>query len=126
MFGLDYSTLALLAVGGYFVGQWLFKKDTQVEDRRRAAIEVAGILQANGLNIAAEALREYAIGDYSGVAASLKQAATILTNPAAAAAEFDGVFDKMLQAKLADPEQRAKLQGKIADVTKTVKPAPAA
>lgn len=122
MFGLDYSTLALLGVVGYFAGQYLFKKDTQVEERRRNAIQVAGILKANGLNIAADALVGYAVGDYSGVAASLKDAATILTNPAAAAAEFDGVFEKMLNAKLVNPEARAKLQATIADATKTVKP----
>lgn len=123
MFGLDYSTLALLAVGGYFVGQFLFKKDTKIEERRRAALDVVGVLQANGLNVAAEALKDYVVGDYSGALGSLKKAAVVLTNPAAATAEFDGVFEKMLTSKLADPEARSKLVARINDANKTVKPA---
>lgn len=121
MFGFDVATLVALSLGGYIVGTWLYKKDEQIEDRREAAQKVAGVLRSKGLTITPQVLEAYSRGDYSAVAKAVKEAATVLLNPAAADAEFEGIFEKMLASKLIDPEQRAKLQSRIVDTTKVVK-----
>lgn len=126
MFGFDVATLVALGLGGYIVGTWLYKKDEQIEDRRGDALKVAAVLREQGLTVAPIALEKYAVGDYSGLAKHLRDAAVVLTNPAAARAETDAIFNKMLGSRLANPAERAKLAAAIADATKAVKPAPAA
>jgi hypothetical protein len=108
----------LIAVGvvalGYVGGRWLYQKDTEKEERRRAAFKAAAGLQNQGLNVAADFLVDYAVGDYSGMAKKLKDVAVVLSNPAAAQAEFANVFSKILQAKLNDPVELAKIAEAVA------------
>lgn len=118
----------LVAVGavtiGFVVSKFLYKKDTEVEDRRRAAFKVAASLQQKGLTVLPAFLEDYAVGDYSGMAKKLKDAAVTMSNPAAVEAEFATVFNKLLQAKLNDPAELEKLAAAIA--AKTATPTPAA
>lgn len=103
----------LIAVGvtalGYVGGRWLYQKDSEREERRRAAFLTAASMREKGLNIMADFLMDYAVGDYGGMAKKLKDAAVTLSNPAAAEAQFAVVFQKMLQAKLGNPAELAKL-----------------
>lgn len=103
----------LIAVGvvalGYVAGRWLFQKDTEVEDRRRAAFRISGALREKGMTVLPGFLEDYAVGDYSGMAHKLKEASAILFNEAAVAQEFEKVFQKLLEVKLRDPDAKAKL-----------------
>lgn len=108
----------LIAVGvvalGYVGGRFLYKKDTEKEERRRAAFKAAAGLQAQGLTVLPAFLEDYAVGDYSGMAKKLRDAASVLSNPAASQAEFANVFNKLLQAKLNDPAELAKIAEAVA------------
>ncbi len=108
----------LVAVGavalGYVVSKFLYKKDTEVEDRRRAAIDMIPALQAKGMTVLPELFKDYAVGDYSGMANKMKKAAVVLSNPASLEAEFASVFAKLLDAKLNDPVELEKLAALVA------------
>ena len=128
MFGvtLQPTGVALIVaccVAGVALGILFFKKDTEIENRRRAANEVASILQEKGLRIIPSILSDYAVGDYSGMVAKFKNAAKLLLNPQMANAEFDGVFTRMLEEKLKDPEQRAALVEKVTKLSAAYKTA---
>jgi hypothetical protein len=101
----------LIAVGvvslGYVGGRFLYQKDTEREERRRAAFLTAASMREKGLNVMGDFLMDYAVGDYSGMAKKLKNAAVTLSNPAAAEAEFATIFEKMLKSKT--PAELAKL-----------------
>ena len=103
----------LIAVGvvalTYVGGKYAFGKDTEREDRRRAAFKVAASLQEKGMGVLPAFLEDYAVGDYSSMAKKLKDAAVTFSNPAAVEAEFASVFAKILQAKLNDPTELAKI-----------------
>ncbi len=103
---------------GRDVAKWLFKKDTLVENRRRAAIHLSATLQAYGLKRLPDMLSDYAVGDYSGFAEKLHDFAKLVMTPggeAAVVAEFDGVFANVLTKKLASEEGRALISAKLDD-----------
>ena len=114
------------------VGKWLFKKDTEVENRRRAAAQLAGVLRSLGLKKTPEFLEDYAVGDYSGMAEKIKELVKLFINGEdAVVAEFTQVFDSVLAAKLSTETGRAYIAAKLEDATKvtdvtTVKEAPKA
>lgn len=98
-----------LAVVGFYAGQFLFKQDTEVENRRRAAIKISSSMKEHGLEKVAAFLEDYSVGDYSGMVKKMKDLGAILADPAMADLEFDKVFTKLLDVKLNDPAKRAKL-----------------
>ena len=79
------------------------------------ALQVADVLKEKGLSTTPELLRAYATGNYSKIFKALKTAAVTLTNPAAASAEFDGIFEKMLTAKMAEPNAKAELTARLTE-----------
>lgn len=101
----------LIAVGvvalGFVVGRWLYQKDTEVEDRRRAALKISAALREKGLSRVGDFLEDYAVGDYSGMLKKLKDTAVVLSTDAGLQSEFAAVFDKLLAEKLADPAEAA-------------------
>jgi hypothetical protein len=103
----------------YWVGTFLFKKDTEKEDRRRAANQTAGVLRALGLKKTPEFLEDYGVGDYSGMANKIKELAKLfLTGQDALVAEFGQVFESVLDAKLKTETGRAYIAAKLEDATK--------
>lgn len=120
MFGIDLGWVIAAVLGGIAAGRWVKKTDDKIEERRDMALQVADVLKEKGLETAPTLLRKYATGNYSEIAKALKTAAVTLTNPAAAAAEFDGIFEKMLVAKLADPTAKAELASRLTEKAATV------
>lgn len=92
---------------GCLLAGWLYKKDTEVEDRRRSAIKLAAAMRNKGLTRVADFYENYAVGDYSGMLKGLKDAAVLLSHDASLQGEFAVVFDKLLAEKLADPAAAA-------------------
>lgn len=113
MYGIDLGWAIAAVLGGIVAGRWVKKTDDKVEERRDMALQVADVLKDKGLSTTPDLLRAYATGNYSKIFKALKTAAVTLTNPAAASAEFDGIFSKMLTAKLADPTAKAELAAKF-------------
>ncbi len=124
MFSLSSILITvLLAIVGFCAAKWLFKKDTECEDRRRAAGKMAAMLKAYGLVKIPDFLIDYSVGDYSGMAHSIKQLAELfLHGEAGVVAEFDGVFARVLEAKLKSEAGRTLLAAKLADAVKASDP----
>lgn len=124
MFVLTPATIALcvcVPLLGYFIGKWLFTKDTEIENRRRAAAKLAAKLQAVGLRKTPEFLIDYSVGDYSGMARKIQTLAELfLGGEEPVLAEVETVFRNVLEAKLKSEEGRAYIAAKLAEVTKAV------
>ena len=109
----------LVLVLSYAVVRWLFKKDTEVEDRRRGAAKLAGVLSNLGLKKTPEFLIDYSVGDYSGMAEKIKELAKMfLDGEEAVVKEFDQVFEGVLKAKLSTETGRAYIAAKLTDAAK--------
>lgn len=120
LFGLTLSTnsvVLVVAVGvaALCLGVALFRKDTEIENRRRSAIEAANVLRGHGLKEIPTLLTDYAVGDYSGLVTRAKDLSRRLADPVLAEAEFNTVFERLLDAKLKDPQRSTAF---LADVTK--------
>jgi len=115
MFGIDLGWAIAAVLGGIAAGRWIKKTDDKVEERRDMALQVADVLKEKGLSTTPDLLRSYATGNYSKIFKALKTAAVTLTNPAAASAEFEGIFEKMLVAKLADPTAKQELTARLTE-----------
>jgi hypothetical protein len=109
---------ALAAVLAYGAGNWLFKKDTEVENQRRAANKLAGVLRSQGLEKVPAFLEDYGVGDYSGMATRIKNLVELFGDPDSVIKEFSKVFENVLKAKLADPAGRALIQAQLAATEK--------
>lgn len=129
MFVLTPATIALcvcVPLLAYFIGKWLFTKDTEIENRRRAAAKLAAKLQAVGLRKTPEFLIDYSVGDYSGMARKIQTLAEMfLDSEEPVLAEVETVFRNVLDAKLKSEEGRAYIAAKLAEVTKAIEAAKA-
>ena len=67
--------IALCGVVAWLAAKWLFKKDTEIENRRRAAGQLAAKLREMGFTELPEFFIDYSVGDYSGMAYKLKAVA---------------------------------------------------
>jgi hypothetical protein len=106
--------VAAIAAVAYFGGKFLFKKDTKIEDRRRAAAQLAGTLKNLGLKKIPDLLIDYSVGDYSGIADHVVETARVfLDGEEAVVKEFSEIFDRVLSAKLKTEEGRAVIAAKL-------------
>jgi hypothetical protein len=92
-----------------FAAYFFYRKDSEIETRRKHAIKCSQILSSMGFVKLPALLTDYAVGDYIRVAHDLELLASELLNPKSLAAEVEQVFLNVLQAKLADPQQRKQL-----------------
>jgi hypothetical protein len=112
--------LLLIVVGlaGYFFVRFLYRKDTEIENRRRGAARLAGTLRSIGLKKTPEFLEDYSVGDYSGMGRKVKQLGELfLAGEAAVLEEFEQVFEGLLNARLKTEVGRTYIAAKLADVT---------
>jgi len=116
----------VLGAACYYVVRWMFRKDTEIEDRRRAAAELAGVLSGLGLRKIPDFLIDYSVGDYSGMGKKIADLARLfLSGEAAVLEEFKEAFGRVLDAKLKTPEGRAYIRVKLED-SDTADPSPVA
>lgn len=100
----------------YLLTKFLFKKDTEIENRRRAAAKLASTLKEQGLRRVPDFLIDYSVGDYSGMFHHMQTLAELfMSGEAAVVEEFQGVFARVLETKLRNPESRAYLAARLAE-----------
>jgi hypothetical protein len=115
--------VALIGVCAWLAGKWLFKKDTEIEHRRRAAGRLAATLREMGFKELPEFFIDYSVGDYSGMAYKLSAIATkMMSGEKAILTELDDVFVKLLSIKLDSEEGRHLVKTKLAEVEKLLAP----
>ncbi len=108
--------LGLIGIVGFLGAKWLFKKDTEIEDRRRGAAKLAASLTAYGLEKIPNFLIDYSVGDYSGMAMKMKQLAEMfVAGESVVFAEFDAVYERVLTEKLRTEAGRALVASKLVD-----------
>ena len=114
--GLIVAVCALVAV-------WLFRKDTEVENRRRAAAKLAAALTSYGMVKIPAFLIDYSVGDYSGMAEKVKNLAEMAASGEdVVIKELDQVFERVLVQKLKTEAGRAWIAAKLADAVQPTDP----
>lgn len=121
---LSHIIIVVLAgIAAWFASKWLFKKDTEVENRRRAAGLLAAKLTEMGFKELPLFFIAYSIGDYSGMAHMLGTIAQkMMSGEKAVLAELEDVFGKLLTIKLNSTEGRHLVKTKLAEVEKLLAP----
>lgn len=108
--------VALCALCAFLAAKWLFRKDTEIENRRRAAAQMAATLRGLGLKQIPTFLVDYSVGDYSGMAHSIGETARLfMSGEDAVLREFSEVFANLLEAKLKTEEGRLVIAAKLAE-----------
>jgi len=112
---LEVILLCIVGAGAGKVGiSWLLKKDTAREERRRGAAQMALKLSEYGLTKTSEFLVDYSVGDYSAMAAKLKDVGkTFLAGETAVLEEFGQIFERVLKAKLDTEDGRSIIESKL-------------
>jgi hypothetical protein len=124
---MEPITIVLLcvvcALVGYEFVKFAFKKDTEAENRRRAASKLAGILRSYGLTKVPDFLEDYAVEDLSGMAKKIIELVKLfLSGEDAVTKEFEQVFEKCLAVKLTTESGRAYIAAKLTDAAKPADP----
>ena len=115
--------LVAIGAGSWLAGKKLFKKDTEVENRRRAAGRLAANLKEMGFKELPEFFIDYSVGDYSGMSYKLSDIAQkMMSGEKAILAELDDVFLKLLDIKLNTAEGRHLVETKLVEVEKLIAP----
>ena len=116
--------IALCALCAWLAAKWLFKKDTEIENRRKSAAELAATLKAMGFVRLPELFINYSVGDYSGMARQITDVAkTLAGGEKAVLAECADVFETLLSVNLRTPEGREVVRMRLAEADKLVAPA---
>ena len=106
--------VGLVILSCFLLGKVLFKKDEQIEDRRRSAAQLAGVLQRFGLKRLPMVLIDYSVGDYSGMSKRIASFIELFgEGEEAVIKEFNEVFERVLENKLNNPESRAYIQARL-------------
>jgi Co/Zn/Cd efflux system component len=116
---MSMQNMVIVALSGLlaaFVGAYLFRKDTQLENKKRKAIELAAKLKQYGLVQIPALLIDFAVGDLSDFLHRVHMMAEMFTGDEKALfAELDGIFERVLEAKLHTEEGRAYLHAKLGE-----------
>lgn len=99
--------VAFFLLGVFFVS-WLFRKDDKIEGRRKQAVETVPVLREMGLTWMEDIARDYAVGDYSGMAESLRTGFKFLTKKELVVSHFKDVLYKLLKYFVANDAAEAK------------------
>ena len=112
--------LILVPLVGFLAAKWLFQKDTEIENRRRGAVQLAGTLQKYGLTKTAAFIGDYAVGDYSGMAHKIADLSRLfLSGEEHVLKELEQVFGNVLSEKLKTEEGRAMIAARLSESTAT-------
>lgn len=114
-------TLACLAA--YFGVKWVFRVDTEIENRRRRAVELSAKLTGLGFKSMAELFMDYAVGDYSGMFSKMAMVVEKMRgNDKDVLADLSDVFDNLMKMKLATQEGRALVRAELESVERMLAP----
>jgi hypothetical protein len=120
---LHIVCIALAALAAYFGVKWAFRKDTEIENRRRRAVELSAKLTGLGFKSMAELFMDYAVGDYSGMFSKMAMVVDKLRgNDKDVLADLSDVFDNLMKMKLATQEGRALVRSELESVEQMLSP----
>ena len=102
---------------GFPLGKKLFTKKQELLGEKKDALALAIVLRANGLELLPQVLEDFAVGNIADLFLQLKNLAVIAkSGNAAIEKDLEQVYERVLDAKLKQPEGLALLKAKIAAV----------
>ncbi len=102
---------------GREVGKWLFGQNAKLMEKKRAAQVLAAKLRDNGLRLLPVLLEAFAVGDVQDMVEEIHDVARLVeAGSDAIEKELAGVYERVLNAKLAKPEGLAFIKAKIAAI----------
>ena len=100
---------------GREVGKWLFGQNAKLMQKKRAAQVLAGKLRENGLRLLPAILEDFAVGDVQDMVEKIHDVAKVVeAGSDAIEKELGGIYERVLDAKLRQPEAVALIKAKIA------------
>lgn len=119
--------VAVALLMGREVGKWLFSANEKLMAKKRAAQVLAAKLRENGLRLLPALLEDFAVGDVNDMLERVHKVADIVESGSdAIEKELAGVYERVLDAKLKQPEGLALIKAKIAAMEAKLAPAPPA
>jgi hypothetical protein len=92
---------------------YLFRIDDKVEQRRKMAGDLAGVLREEGFDQCSNVATCYSVGDYSGFFQGLRHLVQQLLNPETRTVLLAKPFEKQLSNALKDPEKLLALKKRV-------------
>jgi hypothetical protein len=111
----DGVMVALAVACTFLVVKMLFRVDDKIEERRKAGMDLFEVLTNWGFVRTPEFVRNYVVGDYSGMLHELRSAVKAFANKENVVRELQGVFKKMLAYLAKDNELRPWLLTQLKD-----------
>ena len=105
--------LVLVVALGALLAGFLYRKDTEKENRRRAALEISATLKGWGFERFSTFFANYGIGDYSGMVAEIVSLGKLASNEPELIKELRAVMLRMIEHEMKDPDQRNLLYEKV-------------
>jgi hypothetical protein len=90
-----------------------FKAGERIEDRRRGTFDLAVWAQENGLSVVQAVLKNYTVGDKSGLIGSVRDLVELIRNPEQTKAALDVFLNTQLKKKLSTIEGQDELLSAI-------------
>jgi hypothetical protein len=107
--------IAVAVLLGREVGKWMFGANEKLMAKKRAAQVLAAKLRDNGLKLLPALLEDFAVGDVQDMLEKIHDVAKVVESGSdAIEKELAGVYERVLDAKLAKPEGLALIKAKIA------------
>ena len=122
---LEVALLCVVVLGvSAVIAGWVFKQDTEAEDRKRGAVKLSSTLSGLGLVKIPEFLMDYAVNDWSGMAKKMSDLGRLLlaSGDDVVLREFEKVLDRLLTARLSSDVGRAYVSAKLSDAVKASDP----
>ena len=121
-----FQTVALLICApalAYFLAKWLFQKDTEKENKRRRAAEVAAIYKKRGLEDIPNQLINYSVADLSGVIHGFVEALHkyVMVKDEEVEAQIDRILTNMIKAAYLTAAGKTVVDKAIAEVASPAK-----
>lgn len=105
--------LVLVVVVAALLAGFLYRKDTEKENRRRAALDISSTLSAWGFKRFSTFFANYGIGDYSGMVAEIIALGKLASSQKDLVGELREVMLRMIEHDMKDGDQRKVLFEKV-------------
>ncbi len=102
---------------GREVGRWLFGQNAKLQETKKAAQVLATELRANGLRLIPSVLDDFVRADVADMIEKVHEVGKLVeAGSDAIKRELQGVYERVLDAKLKQPEGLALIKAKIASL----------
>jgi len=110
-------TVVVAVLVGREVGRWLFGQNAKLQEKKKAAQVLATELRANGLRLIPSVLDDFVRADVADMIEKVHEVGKLVeAGSDAIKRELQGVYERVLDAKLKQPEGLALIKAKIASL----------